>query len=95
MNYKTLTMVATGTALCAALLGSSAAFAQTYDTTGADTGSGAPAGETGGSADASGTTTPGVPNTGAGDMANMLALGVSGLIALGGVTYLLRRPALH
>jgi hypothetical protein len=47
-----------------------------------------------GSSGTGGTTTPGVPNTGAGDAATLVALGIAGLIAVGGTAYMMRRQQL-
>ncbi len=91
MKTKDIGKIAASAAVSGALLlgGSGLAFAQTYDTTGT---SGTGTSVTGTSA-ASSSTTPGVPNTGAGGDAttNLAVLGVSALVAAGGAAYLARK----
>lgn len=70
-----------GAASVLLLAGAGLASAQT--TTGTST-------DTGGNGTTTGTTTPGVPNTGAGDSAGLLALATTGLLAIGAGAYLLR-----
>jgi hypothetical protein len=79
---KTLAKASTGLALAALLLGSGTALAQT-----ANTGSDA------GTYDTTSSSTPGVPNTGAGsDATNMMLLVLAGAVVVGGIGYLLVAP---
>lgn len=89
MKTKKLAAALTTAAL---LLGAPVAFAQTGTSTGTGAGITATTSGTGGSID---TTTPGAPNTGAGGdaAANLLVLGISGLVLVAGGAYLARRAA--
>lgn len=103
MNTKDIGRIATSAAVSGALLlgGSGLAFAQTYGTGASVTGSTTYTNTAGTGSSITGTstthgatsTTPGVPNTGAGGNAavNFAVLGAAALVAAGGAAYLARK----